>query len=133
MSDETRAQQTPVSLIEAASVLTNLWSPRVVGRLNTHLVKVARAQGEFPWHVHDEEDELFLVLKGTLYIGRSEMDGGPVTLRSGEFFVVPRGVRHNTSTAAGEECLLALIEPAATLHSGRECTPLTRSIAEQLG
>jgi len=88
-------------------------------------------QGEFPWHSHEHEDEMFLVLRGVLSIGRAAEDGGPVSVRPGEFFVVPRGVRHNTS--ATEETWIVLIETTTTLHSGSEQTPLTRSIAEQLG
>ena len=101
------------------------------GELNDQYLKVARVQGEFPWHAHDAEDELFLVLKGALTIGRSDEDGGPVTLLPGEVFIVPRGVRHNTS--ASEETLIALVETVTTLHSGNEQTPMTRSLAEQMG
>ena len=74
---------------------------------------------------------MFLVLRGLLRIGRSEADGGPVSVGPGEFFVVPRGVRHNTSAA--EKTWLALIETVTTQHTGSEVTPMTRSIAEQLG
>ena len=88
-------------------------------------------QGEFPWHTHDREDEMFLVLRGELTIGRSAQDGGNVTLASGEFFVVPRGVRHNNS--ATDETWIALIETVTTQHTGAEITPMTRSIAEQFG
>jgi mannose-6-phosphate isomerase-like protein (cupin superfamily) len=73
---------------------------------------------------------MFLVLRGLLTIGRAEADGGPVSLRPGEFFVVSRGVRHNTS--ATEETWITLIETTTTLHTGSEQTPMTRSIAEQL-
>ena len=121
----------PLSLPDACAALPELWSPRVVGQVNDQYVKVARVQGEFPWHSHDAEDELFLVIKGALTIGRAVRDGGPVTLRPGQIFVVPRGVRHNTS--ATEETWIALIETVTTLHSGHEQTPLTRTIAEQLG
>lgn len=123
----------PVSLLRQAAAVEELWSPRVVGQVNDHFIKVVRVAGEFPWHSHDREDELFLVLRGTLRIGRAEADGGPVEVHAGEFFVVPRGVRHNTSTPHGSETLLALLEPTATQHTGAEVTPLTRSIAEQLG
>jgi quercetin dioxygenase-like cupin family protein len=126
-----KTQQAPISLELACSALEELWSPRVVGQVNNQYIKVVRVQGEFPWHAHEHEDEMFLVLRGNLRIGRSEADGGPVSLRPGEFFVVPRGVRHNTS--ASEETWIALIEPVTTLHTGSEQTPLTRSIAEQLG
>jgi quercetin dioxygenase-like cupin family protein len=116
--------------MDACEALTERWSPRVVAQVNDQYVKVARVQGEFPWHSHEAEDELFLVLQGALTIGRSEADGGPVTLRPGEIFVVPRGVRHNTS--ASVETWIALVETVTTQHTGGEETPMTRSIAEQL-
>ena len=119
--------------MQAAASRPEHWSPGVVGRVNDHFVKAVRIVGEFPWHTHAHEDEMFLVLKGTLRIGRSEADGGLVEVRAGEFFIVPCGVRHNTSTPVGEECLMALIEPVATLHTGDVETSLSRSIAEQLG
>ena len=121
----------PISVVDACAAAAELWSPRVIARVNDQYVKVARVQGEFPWHAHELEDELFLVLKGALSIGRNEADGGPVTLRPGEMFVVPKGVRHNTS--ASEETWIVLIETVTTEHTGGEQTPMTRSIAEQLG
>lgn len=123
-------QQRPVSLELACSALPGLWSPRVVGRVNDQFIKVVRVQGEFPWHAHAHEDELFLVLRGELRIGRAVADGGEVRVGQGEFFVVPRGVRHNT--AAVEETWIALIETVTTEHTGGEHGPLTRSIAEQI-
>ena len=121
----------PISLEGACGALPELWSPRVLAQVNDQYLKVARVQGEFPWHTHQAEDELFLVLRGALTIGRAEGDGGPVTLQAGEAFVVPKGVRHNTS--AVEETWIALIETVSTQHTGAEHTALTRSIAEQLG
>ncbi len=103
----------------------------MVARVNDQYLKVARVQGEFPWHCHEAEDELFLVLRGALTIGRDEAEGGAVTLLAGQAFVVPRGVRHNTS--ASEETWIALVETVTTRHTGSEETPMTRSIAEQLG
>jgi len=129
--EEQKAQQDPISLEVACSALEELWSPRVVGRVNNQYIKVAKVQGEFPWHSHEHEDEMFLVLRGVLRIGCAEADGGPVSLYPGEFFVVPRGIRHNTSAA--EEAWIALIETTTTLHTGSEETALTRSIADQLG
>ena len=120
----------PISLEAACGALLQLWSPRVVGRVNDQYVKAVRVHGEFPWHAHAHEDEMFLVLRGALRIGRSDEDGGNVLVRPGEFFVVPRGVRHNT--AADEETWLVLIETVTTEHSGGEHTPMTRSIEEQL-
>ena len=121
----------PVSLEAACRALPQLWSPRIVGRVNDQYVKVVRIQGEFPWHSHAHEDEMFLVLRGLLRIGRSAEDGGDIDVRPGEFFVVPKGIRHNTS--ALEETWIALIETVTTQHTGDEQTHLTRSIAEQLG
>jgi quercetin dioxygenase-like cupin family protein len=129
--EEPKAQQVPISLELACSALTELWSPRVVGQVNNQYIKVVKIQGEFPWHSHEHEDEMFFVLRGLLRIGRSDADGGPVSLLPGEFFVVPRGIRHNTS--AEDETWIALIETITTLHTGSEQTPLTRSIADQLG
>lgn len=122
--------QQPLSLEAACRALPQLWSPHIVGRVNDQFVKVARIHGEFPWHAHAHEDELFLVLRGELRIGRTEADGGDVLVRAGEFFIVPRGVRHNTS--AIEETWIALIETVTTEHTGGEQTPMTRSIEEQL-
>ena len=122
--------QQPVSLEAACEALPELWSPRVLGRVNDQYIKVARIHGEFPWHAHADEDEMFLVLRGTLRIGRAPEDGGDVLVRAGEFFVVPRGVRHNTS--ADDETWIALIETVTTKHTGEEQTAMTRSVEEQL-
>jgi mannose-6-phosphate isomerase-like protein (cupin superfamily) len=110
-----------------AERLTEHWSPRVVGEVDDNYVKVAKLAGEFGWHAHDREDEMFLVLKGTL---RIEMEAGPVTIREGEFYVVPKGVRHNP--VAEQEVHVLLFERKTTLHSGNEVTSKTRSIEEQL-
>ena len=121
----------PISLEAACAALPELWSPRVLAQVNDQYLKVARVQGEFPWHAHEGEDELFLVLRGALTIGRAEADGGPVTLQAGEAFVVPKGVRHNSS--AVDETWIALIETVTTEHTGSEKTSMTRLIVEQLG
>jgi quercetin dioxygenase-like cupin family protein len=120
----------PISLENACAALTELWSPRIIAQVNDQYLKVARVQGEFPWHSHAGEDELFLVLKGALTIGRADEDGGPITLHPGEVFVVPKGTPHNTSAA--EETWIVLIETVTTQHTGDVQTPLTRSIEEQL-
>jgi mannose-6-phosphate isomerase-like protein (cupin superfamily) len=107
--------------------VTELWSPRVVAMANGQYVKVAKVKGEFVWHAHAEEDELFLVRKGTLHI--RYRDRPDVTLREGDFHVVPRGVEH--MTAAPEECWLVLFEPAATRHTGETESEITKTIEEQ--
>ena len=112
---------------QAAAALTELWSPRVVAEVDDAYVKVAKVRGSLAWHSHENEDELFLILKGRL---RIEMEAGPVELKEGELFVVPKGVRHNP--VADEECHVMLIERKSTLHTGDVVTDKTRSIADQL-
>ncbi|HJU40599.1 MAG TPA: cupin domain-containing protein [Tahibacter sp.] len=109
-----------------AAALTELWSPRVVAELDDSYVKVAKVHGTIGWHSHADEDELFVVLKGCL---RIELESGPVELRDGELFVVPKGVRHNPS--AQDECLVMLIERKSTLHTGDVVNEYTRSLEEQ--
>jgi mannose-6-phosphate isomerase-like protein (cupin superfamily) len=118
----------PVDLAAAAAALPALWSPRVVAQVNDQYVKVARVHGEFVWHHHADEDELFLVLRGRL---RLDFEDRPaVTLGPGACYVVPRGVRHRP--VAEEEVWMALVEPVGTRHTGDLVTERTRSIAEQL-
>jgi len=116
----------PISPIEAASRLDELWSPRVLAEVDDAYVKVARVHGTLAWHSHADEDELFYVLKGAL---RIELEDGVVELGEGQMCVVPRGVRHNP--VAEQECHLLLIERKSTRHTGDEVTALTRSIDEQ--
>jgi mannose-6-phosphate isomerase-like protein (cupin superfamily) len=110
-----------------AAALTERWSPRVVAELDDCYVKVAKVHGSLLWHSHDDEDELFYILKGSL---RIEMEDRTVVLGEGEVFVVPKGVRHNP--VAEHECHVMLIERKTTLHTGSEVTDRTRSVAEQL-
>jgi mannose-6-phosphate isomerase-like protein (cupin superfamily) len=116
-----------VSPARVAASLTELWSPRVVAEIDDSYVKVAKVQGTLAWHSHDDEDELFYILKGTLAI---EMEDRTVVLHEGESFVVPKGVRHNP--VAEQECHVMLIERKSTLHTGSEVTAKTRSLADQL-
>jgi mannose-6-phosphate isomerase-like protein (cupin superfamily) len=89
------------------------WSPRVVARLNDYEFKVARVEGEFVWHKHDETDEAFVVIDGEM---RIEFRDGAVQLRAGEMFVVPRGVEHRP--VAERECKIMLVEPAGVVNTG---------------
>lgn len=117
----------PTSPRQAAAKLTEFWSPRVIAEVDDAYVKVAKVKGALAWHSHENEDELFFILKGRL---RMEMEQGTVELKEGEMFVVPKGVRHNP--VADEECHILLIERKSTLHTGDVVTEKTRSIAEQL-
>ena len=102
-----------VNLAQKLSLFDEHWSPKVVGELNGQHVKLVKLLGPFVWHHHDEEDELFLVVKGRFrmeYRDRSEW------IEEGEFVVVPRGVEHRP--VAEEEAHVMLLEPASTLNTG---------------
>jgi mannose-6-phosphate isomerase-like protein (cupin superfamily) len=114
-------------LLAAAAALTEHWSPKVVARVNDTYVKVAKLSGEFVWHAHEGEDELFHVLRGSLEI---RFEDGSIVLGEGDVAVVPRGVRH--CPVAREECWIALIEPVETKHTGETVTPRTKTIEQQL-
>jgi mannose-6-phosphate isomerase-like protein (cupin superfamily) len=116
-----------VDLLAAAEALTDYWSPKIVAQVNNQFVKVAKLRGEFVWHSHEHEDELFFVLRGNLKIQYGQERS--VELKAGSMHVVPRGILHNP--VAEEECLIALIETVTTKHTGEVNTPLTRSIEEQ--
>jgi len=103
----------PVNLAEKLTRIRDYWNPRIVGDLNGQHVKLAKVKGEFIWHFHQNEDELFLVLEGTL---RLEFRDGEVTLSPGELYIVPRGVEHRP--VAEEEVHLLMFEPASTLNTG---------------
>jgi len=102
-----------VNLAGKLAMITDHWSPKIVGELNGQLVKLAKFKGEFIWHHHADEDELFLVLKGRLVIRLRDRE---VTLDEGEFFIVPRGVEHQPW--APEEVEAMLFEPGTTLNTG---------------
>lgn len=109
-----------VNLNEKLSQFNEHWQPKVVGELNGQHVKLAKIQGEFVWHHHEHEDELFYVVKGELELLLRDRE---VLLREGEFFIVPRGVEHKP--VAREEVHLMLFEPATTLNTGNVRTERT--------
>lgn len=116
-----------VNLLEALAEVDEYWSPRVVGQVNDQYIKVAKLKGEFVWHQHDDEDELFYIVRGQLVI---EYEDDRVVLDEGDMHVVPKGVQHNP--VAAEECWIALIETISTKHTGEVMSDRTRSIEEQL-
>jgi len=107
---------TPVNLSQALASFTDIYSPRIVGRVNDYDIRIAHARGEHVWHVHDDTDEFFLVLDGQFDVSLRE-DGSErtVTLRAGEIFVVPRGTEHKPSSPGGS---ILMFEPAGTLTTG---------------
>jgi len=102
-----------VNLAQKFDLFQEYWSPKIVGELNDSYVKLAKLKGEFVWHHHDTEDELFLVVKGRLLIKLRDQD---ILLEEGEFVIIPRGVDH--LPIAEEEAHVLLLEPKTTLNTG---------------
>ncbi len=102
-----------VNLEEKFARFHDLWSPKIVGEVNDFHVKVVKLKGEFVWHHHDREDELFLVVRGRMTVQLRE---GDVSVGEGEFVVVPRGMEHRP--VAEEETHVLLLEPASTVNTG---------------
>jgi mannose-6-phosphate isomerase-like protein (cupin superfamily) len=102
-----------VNLAQKFSLFDEHWTPKLVGELNGQHVKLAKLKGEFVWHEHEDEDELFMVIKGRLVIRLRERD---IPLEEGEFMIVPRGVEH--CPVADEEVQVLMFEPISTSHTG---------------
>ncbi len=102
-----------INIAEKFKLFQEYWSPRIAGELNDSYLKLARLKGEFVWHHHDHEDELFLVVRGRLLIRLRERD---LWLDEGEFVVIPRGVEH--CPVAEEEVHVILLEPKTTVNTG---------------
>lgn len=116
-----------VNLAQKLSLFSEYWSPKIVGELNGQQVKLVKFKGEFVWHHHEHEDELFFVVQGQfkmLFRDRT------VTLNPGEFLVVPRGVEHKP--VADEEVHVMLLEPASTLNTGNVTDEKTVAIPQWL-
>lgn len=106
----------PIQTVNAAhklDLIKEQWKPRIVGELNESYVKLARIQGEFVWHHHSHEDELFWVLKGRLVI---KLRTGDLEVDEGEFVIIPRGVEH--CPYAADEVHIMLLEPKSTINTG---------------
>jgi len=116
---------TKVNIAEKFGLFTDYWNPRLVGELNGQQLKLAKLKGEFLWHRHAAEDELFLVVKGGIEI---RLRDGLVALGEGEFFIVPRGVEHQP--VAVEEAHVLFLEPASTVNTGDARNERTREDLE---
>ncbi len=103
----------PVNIDHKFSLFDDTWRPRIVAEFNDNYIKVVKLKGEFIWHEHSDEDELFLVIKGRLIIRLKDQE---VVLEKGEFFIVPRGVSH--MPVAEEEVWAVLVEPKTTVNTG---------------
>jgi mannose-6-phosphate isomerase-like protein (cupin superfamily) len=102
-----------INLTDKFNLFQEPWHPKIVGDLNDSYVKLAKLKGEFVWHHHDNEDELFLVIKGTLVIKLRDQE---LTIHEGEFIIIPKGVEH--LPVAEEEVQVLLLEPNSTLNTG---------------
>jgi mannose-6-phosphate isomerase-like protein (cupin superfamily) len=112
-----------INLAEKFNLVKQYWSPKIIGELNDSYVKAVKLKGEFIWHHHDQEDELFLVVKGSLRIRFRDRD---VRLEEGEFLIVPKGVDH--LPIAEQEAHILLLEPKTTLNTGNVTNE--RTVAE---
>ena len=120
-----------VNLSEKLALFAEHWSPKIVAELNGQHLKLVKFQGEFVWHHHDAEDELFLVVRGSFRMDWRDGAGDhAIDLHEGEFLVVPRGVEHRP--AAGEEVHVLLFEPAGTLNTGNVRSELTAERLDHL-
>ena len=102
-----------VNIAQKFTLFHEYWQPKIAGELNDSYVKLVKLKGEFIWHHHEAEDELFLVVKGKLLIQLREQD---IWLNEGEFVIIPKGVEHKP--VAAEECHLLLLEPKTTINTG---------------
>jgi mannose-6-phosphate isomerase-like protein (cupin superfamily) len=118
----TKADMEKVNLAEKFSSFSGYYHPRIAGELNGQQVKLVKLKGDFTWHHHESEDEMFLVVKGSFNM---EFRDRTVEIREGEFLIVPRGVEHRPT--AREEAHVLLFEPAGTLNTGNVENEFTRS------
>lgn len=116
-----------INIAEKFLLFSDHWNPRVIGELNGQLVKIARLKGEFIWHRHEQEDELFYVLKGRL---KMEFRDRTEEIGPGEMIIVPRQVDHRP--VADEEVELMLFEPASTLNTGNVESERTRARLDRI-
>jgi mannose-6-phosphate isomerase-like protein (cupin superfamily) len=116
-----------VNLKQKFGLFSEHWSPKIVGELNGQQVKLVKLKGEFIWHQHENEDELFFVVKGIL---KMEFRDKTVSVNENEFIIVPKGTEHRP--VAEEEVLVMLFEPTSTLNTGNENTELTKINLEKI-
>ena len=115
------------NLLEELEHVTEYWSPRIIAQVNDHYVKVAKLKGALIWNKHDDEDELFHIIKGNLTI---EYEDKKVRLEEGDIHVVPKGIMHNP--VADDECWIALLETVTTKHTGDVVVDKTKTLDQQL-
>ena len=112
----------PINIMNKFSLFNEEWTPKIIGELNDQYVKLCKLKDDFVWHSHENEDELFMVFKGTLLI--DFRDGRTIKVREGEILIVPKGVEHRPYTN-GDLVFNLLFEPKTTLHTGNVETEMT--------
>ena len=112
----------PINIMNKFSLFEKKWTPQIIGELNEQYVKICKLKDDFVWHSHENEDELFMVFKGTLLI--DFRNGRTVKVKEGEILIVPKGVDHRPHTN-GEIVFNLLFEPKTTLHTGDVETAMT--------
>ncbi len=117
----------PVNLAEKFSLFAEYWSPKIVAELNDSYVKVVKLKGEFVWHQHEHEDELFFVVKGALTIKLRDRE---IRLREGELVIIPHGIEH--LPIAEEEAHVLLLEPKSTINTGNVASDRTVADPERI-
>ena len=116
-----------VNVTEKFSGITDYWNPRIAGELNGQMVKLVKFKGEFVWHKHDNEDEMFYVVQGEFNM---ELRDQTIVIKENEFIIIPRGVEHRP--VAPNEVSVILFEPATTLNTGDQRNEMTKDVLEKI-
>lgn len=116
-----------VNLDQKFSLISEFWDPKIVGELNGQFVKLVKFKGEFVWHKHDNEDEMFYVVKGNF---KMELRDKTIVINEKEFIIIPKGIEHKP--VADDEVSVMLFEPATILNTGDKINELTKNILERI-
>ena len=116
-----------INIREKLGLIRDFWNPRIAGELNGQMVKLVKFKGEFVWHKHDHEDEMFLVLDGEFNM---ELRDRTIVIKENEFIIIPRGIEHRP--VAENEVSVMLFEPATTLNTGDQRNQMTKEKLEKI-
>jgi mannose-6-phosphate isomerase-like protein (cupin superfamily) len=116
-----------INVADKFSSISDYWNPRIAGELNGQMVKLVKFKGEFVWHKHDDEDEMFYVVEGEFDM---ELRDKTITIRENEFIIIPRGIEHRP--VAQQEVSVILFEPATTLNTGDQRNQMTKEVLERI-
>ena len=116
-----------INLLEKFDLINEYWSPRLLGELNNQAVKIAKLKGKFIWHHHENEDEMFFVIKGELIIKLKDQD---IVLKENEFFIIPKGTEHKP--VAKDEVWVMMFEPISTINTGNIKSDITIDKIEKI-